>query len=180
MVRRAIILILTSCLGVTPQAAQERADQDGQMPERTPESKLVVRISSGLSVMKVLVQVPRHEYNRFLRVVVQSGTFYASSDVQLDGRRAPRSHDLLFKNLSTGNYCVEVAVYGTSRSLARLRHPYRIVSAGPTVPLDVWEASMKRAPIDLHAPWSGFDAPRPTIDEPGMFEENYCIDSVGT
>ena len=43
MVRGVFVLILTPFLSVTPQAAQERPGQDGQMLERTPESDMVAQ-----------------------------------------------------------------------------------------------------------------------------------------
>ena len=51
--------------------------------------------------------------NRSLEIVAESADFYSSSQVQLDGARAPRVATFLFRALPTGVYEVTGTLFGT-------------------------------------------------------------------
>jgi hypothetical protein len=51
--------------------------------------------------------------NRAMEVVVESGEFYRSSAIQLDGDRAPRTTTFEFRNVPPGEYEVSALVIGT-------------------------------------------------------------------
>jgi hypothetical protein len=60
--------------------------------------------------------------NRGMEVIAESGDFYRSSAIQLEGDRAPRTLTFEFRNLPPGEYEVSVVVIGTDgqqRALAR-------------------------------------------------------------
>ncbi|MEO5821306.1 MAG: hypothetical protein ABIT71_12445 [Vicinamibacteraceae bacterium] len=57
--------------------------------------------------VRATVRTPRDPRNRELRIVVEAGDYYASSDVQLDGTDAPATHQFTWKELPSGAYRVE-------------------------------------------------------------------------
>ena len=62
--------------------------------------------------------------NRGIEVIAESGDFYRSSEIQLEGDRAPRTVRFEFRSLPAGEYQVRAAVLGTDgqrRALARSR-----------------------------------------------------------
>jgi hypothetical protein len=58
------------------------------------------------------VTVPRDRENRLLRVILESESYFSSSDIQLDGADAARTHPLYWKGLPPGRYRVTVELYG--------------------------------------------------------------------
>src|SRR6266404_501571 len=60
--------------------------------------------------------------NRAMEVIAESGDFYRSSTIQLEGDRAPRTATFQFRSLPPGQYEVTAVVIGTDgqpRALAR-------------------------------------------------------------
>ena len=60
--------------------------------------------------------------NRAMEVIAESGDFYRSSAVQLEGDRAPRTATFEFRSLPPGEYSVTAVVIGMDgrqRALAR-------------------------------------------------------------
>jgi hypothetical protein len=60
--------------------------------------------------------------NRAMEVIAESGDFYRSSAIQLEGDRAPRTVTFEFRSLPPGEYEVTAVVIGTAgqqRALAR-------------------------------------------------------------
>jgi hypothetical protein len=76
--------------------------------------KLTVRvtpnISSAPSTVTVRAYVEPHQANRRLRVEADSGSFYRSSEVQLEGDEAPTLTEFRFKSLPGGNYIVSATL----------------------------------------------------------------------
>jgi hypothetical protein len=83
------------------------------------------------SMLRVLVRIEPDVENRSLTVSVDSGDFYRSSEIQLDGDRAPKSFELQFPSLPEGEYDVVGVVkdnVGRQRSFA---HNYaRFIGVG--------------------------------------------------
>ena len=78
---------------------------------------LTVRIMPGLTAsapaaVAVVAMIPNHQDNRALRVVAESPEFYRSSQVELNGERAPRTNHFLFRNLPVGEYEITVILGG--------------------------------------------------------------------
>jgi hypothetical protein len=75
------------------------------------EEKLIIRVtpnvSSAPSTVVVKATVPRSPDNRLLRIEAESETFFRSSDVELDGDKAPLITEIRFPNLPGGEYTVE-------------------------------------------------------------------------
>ena len=79
------------------------------VPGRASE-KLTLRVtpnvSSAPSTVTVRAYVEPHQRNRVLRVEADSGAFYRSSEVQLDGEKAPLLTEFQLKSLPSGDYTV--------------------------------------------------------------------------
>lgn len=69
--------------------------------------------------------------NRLLRVTLDSEGFYRSSDVQLDGDRAPVQHSLVWRDVSAGTYDVIVELYGSNGRKQTVRRQLFVVGFEP-------------------------------------------------
>jgi hypothetical protein len=78
---------------------------------------LVARVTpmAGFAPSDVTIQafVERDDRNRMLEFVIESGTLYASSAIELDGDRAPVSNAVRFRTLPAGQYEVRITLIGT-------------------------------------------------------------------
>src|SRR5262245_59877005 len=61
----------------------------------------------------VLTSIQADDDNRSIEVTADSGDYYRRSVTSLDGGRAPRANEFIFKDLPEGHYEVTVALYGT-------------------------------------------------------------------
>jgi hypothetical protein len=68
--------------------------------------KVSPSVSSAPSTVVVRALVPKDADNRTLLIGADSGTFYRSSEIQLDGARAPFVTELRLKDLPGGEYTV--------------------------------------------------------------------------
>ena len=101
------------------------------------DEKLMLRVtpnvSSAPSTVVVKATVARNADNRWLRIEADSGAFYRSSDVQLDGDKAPMVTEVRLNNLPGGEYTVmavlrnnlgeETVVKRTAIVLSRVGEP---------------------------------------------------------
>jgi hypothetical protein len=72
--------------------------------------------------LTIRVQVEPNGENRALEVVAESGEYYRSSRIQLDGADAPRTISLEIRNLPGGDYEVRGALIdGAGRERAAVR-----------------------------------------------------------
>lgn len=99
--------------------------------------KLVLRVtpnvSAAPSTVVVKATVTRNVDNRWLFIEAESGAFYRSSEVQLDGDKAPLITEFRFSNLPGGDYTVkavlrnnlgeETVVRRTALVMARITEP---------------------------------------------------------
>jgi hypothetical protein len=68
--------------------------------------KVTPNVSSAPSTVTVQATVAKDAGNRWLHIEADSGAFYRSSAIQLDGARAPLITEVHFKNLPSGEYTV--------------------------------------------------------------------------
>jgi hypothetical protein len=87
---------------------------------------LALRVSPAMSFapadLMIRARVEPDADNRAMEVVAESGDFYRSSSIQLEGDRAPRTVTLEFRGLPPGEYAVTAVVIGNDgqrRGLAR-------------------------------------------------------------
>lgn len=126
------LLTVSSVPAVAAQEAGSSASERTQISMmHASDSALTARVTPRFAFtptwVRALVQVLRHPDNRLLRIAIDSGGYYRSSDIQLDGADAPRSHFFVWKSLPPGNYCLEAIVYGPSAPRARVQQGFRIL-----------------------------------------------------
>ena len=80
--------------------------------------KLTLRVTPNVSSApgNVIVKavVARDADNRWLRIEAESGTFYRSSSIQLDGDKAPVVTEFKLSNLPGGEYAVSAVLRDSS------------------------------------------------------------------
>jgi hypothetical protein len=64
--------------------------------------------------VRAAISVPRNADNRTLLVTLDSGAYFRSSEVTLDGNRAPVQHPFAWRSLPAGSYVLRVEVIGAS------------------------------------------------------------------
>lgn len=87
---------------------------------------LAMRVSPAMSFapanLMIRTRVEPDADNRAMEVIAESGDFYRSSAIQLEGDRAPRTVTFEFRSLPSGEYqvtAVVVGIDGQQRALAR-------------------------------------------------------------
>ena len=75
--------------------------------------RVTPNVSSAPSNVIVKATVAKNAENRWLHIEADSGTFYRSSAIQLDGDKAPTVTEIRLSNLPSGEYSVS-AVLRTS------------------------------------------------------------------
>lgn len=99
MFRAAVVLAACAVVGSASTTAREL---------------VTVRVSPNISVapatVRVVVTVEPADDNRELELIADSGVFYTSSTVQLDGSKAPRMQSFVLKELPAGTYELSVNV----------------------------------------------------------------------
>ncbi len=75
--------------------------------------------------------VDRHPANRSVTVAAESPGFYRSSEVTLDGERAPRVTVVQFRGLPSGEYAVRAVIRGDrGQELAASETSVRVLDGG--------------------------------------------------
>jgi hypothetical protein len=89
--------------------------------------RLPTFIMRSASLVRAQIWIPRDEDNRVLRITLDSGTFYRSSDLPLEGERAAQSHTLVWHALPPGAYEVTIELVGTTRVRQVLRRELTVI-----------------------------------------------------
>jgi hypothetical protein len=87
------------------------------------------RISSAPAVVRIRAIVAPDAANRALHIVADSGSFYRSSMVPLDGANAAQVTETTLKNLPGGEYEVTVALVDTNGGRTSDRRQVMVTSA---------------------------------------------------
>jgi hypothetical protein len=103
-------------------------------PMRAHEA-LVVRVSPAVCfapanlVVRTIVESDAN--NRGIEIVAESPDFYRSSEVQLDGDKAPRTTTFEFRSLPSGTYEVRATLLGQNgKPRAYVRQQVSVIAAG--------------------------------------------------
>jgi hypothetical protein len=119
MTWRAVVLGMAIMAAAAPMRANDR---------------LALRVSPTVSFapanLVVRTTIPANEENRSIEVVAESEDFYRSSEMPLEGDRAPRTTSFEFRSLPTGSYQVRAILKGVSgRELASIVTQVNVVSS---------------------------------------------------
>jgi hypothetical protein len=84
------------------------------------------------ATLVVRAKIEADARNRAVEIVAESPTFYRSSEIQLDGDRAPRTNTIEFRSLPSGTYDVKATLRDASgQPRAAVRSSVNIIeSAG--------------------------------------------------
>jgi hypothetical protein len=111
------ILMLTTTL---PIGAGERISMRVSPAVAFAPANLVVR-----------AMIEADDQNRAVQIIAESADFYRSSEVQLEGDKAPRTSMLEFRNLPPGTYEVRALLFGSDgRQRAFARQQVNVIASG--------------------------------------------------
>jgi hypothetical protein len=83
------------------------------------------------ATLAIRLSIEPDSNNRILLVVADSGDFYRSSEIQLDGERAPRTNAIWYRSVPAGDYAVQGVLIGADgRTRATVRHAVTIIGSG--------------------------------------------------
>ncbi|MEP7310930.1 MAG: hypothetical protein ABJA98_35990 [Acidobacteriota bacterium] len=96
--------------------------------------RLTMRVSPTVAFapayLVVRTQVEANARNRSIEIIAESGDFYRSSEIQLDGEKAPRTTRFEFRGLPGGLYTVAAVLKGAdSEPLALTRQNVNVVES---------------------------------------------------
>ena len=97
--------------------------------------RLTIKVSPTVSMapanLIVRTIVEADSENRAIEIVAESEDFYRSSEVQLDGDRAPRTTTFEFRSLPGGTYYVTATLLGASRRpLTHAKQQVNVIASG--------------------------------------------------
>jgi hypothetical protein len=115
----AVGFAIMTMLGVT----------SGDAAETRLRIEVSPRISSAPAVVRIRAIVAPDAANRALHIVADSGSFYRSSMVPLDGANAARVTETTLKNLPGGEYEVTVALVYANGGRTSDRRQVMVTSA---------------------------------------------------
>jgi len=116
---RAVILGMVIAAAAAPIRANDRLDLRVSPTVSFAPANLVVRAT-----------VEANRDNRSIEIVAESEDFYRSSEMQLDGDRAPRTTLFEFRSLPTGSYQVRAVLRGVSgKELASTQTQINVVGS---------------------------------------------------
>ena len=86
-------------------------------------------LSFAPSTLRIRVRLEPNNQNRGLAVIADSGGFYRSSEVQLDGEQAPKTITIEFRGVPGGSYQVSSIVLDQSgRTRASVSQDVNVIS----------------------------------------------------
>jgi hypothetical protein len=96
---------------------------------------MTLRVSPAVSFapanLVVRASIQADPDNRFVQIVAESRDFYRSSEIQLDGDRAPRTNMFEFRSLPQGAYEVTATLIGPGgHERAVVRQLVNVMSSG--------------------------------------------------
>jgi hypothetical protein len=118
-------MLFLGFLGFAPAVAVGAGDRD----------KLSMRVSPSVcfapATLVVRATIASDADNRVVLFVAESPEFYRSSEIQLEGDRAPRTSVVEFRSLPPGAYEVKTVLLGaTGRERASVRQQVNVIASG--------------------------------------------------
>jgi hypothetical protein len=119
---KAVWIAFLTCAAAMPVGAGER-------------DPLTIRVSPSVAFapanLVVRASVLADPDNRTVEFIAQSDDFYRSSEIPLDGDRAPRTTTFEFRNLPRGSYEVRAILRGSAGAeRAAVRQQVNVIAAG--------------------------------------------------
>jgi hypothetical protein len=102
------------------------------------EERLSVRVSPAVAFapanLVIRATIGADPANRSIEIIAESPHFYRSSEMQLDGERAPRTSQFEFRSLPEGMYLVRAVLKGQGGGeLASVERQVSVVESGSTL-----------------------------------------------
>ena len=99
--------------------------------------RMTMRVSPAVSFapanLVVRATIAANDENRSIVIIAESPEFYRSSEIQLDGARAPRSTMFEFRSLPSGVYEVKATLRGSGgEERAAVRQQVNVMASGGT------------------------------------------------
>jgi hypothetical protein len=110
-------LLVASSISATATAAADRL-----------QSRIWPSVSQAPASVRIEVVVPQDDDNRTLKIVVDSGDFFRSSTIDLEGADAPGFFSVQYRSMPAGAYEVDVELRGRTGTLIALEHHWLDVS----------------------------------------------------
>src|SRR5574342_17480 len=83
------------------------------------------------ATLVVRTKIEADARNRFVEIVAESPAFYRSSEIQLDGDRAPRTTTFEFRSVPSGTYDVKATLRDASgQARASVRSTVNVIASG--------------------------------------------------
>lgn len=114
--RAAALALLIAAAGASPAAREKLA------LEVTPN------VSNAPSTVVIRAVVPKDAGNRSLYIEADSGQFFRSSTIQLDGAQAPIVTEVRFKSLPSGHYTVAAQLRDDGGAVTVVRRTVIVLS----------------------------------------------------
>ena len=96
--------------------------------------KLSMKVSPAIAFapanLVVRAYVTADSDNRSIEVIAESPDFYRSSQMQLDGDKAPHTNVFEFRSLPTGTYQVRAVLIGSQGQRALVRSEVNVMASG--------------------------------------------------
>ena len=102
----------------------------------SPE-RLSMRVSPAVAFapadLSVRATIEANDQNRTIEIIAESGDFYRSSEMSLNGEKAPRTTQFEFRGLPGGRYVVVAVLKGAGgEQLASTRREIQVVASADT------------------------------------------------
>jgi hypothetical protein len=124
-------MTLATSVGVAPALARTAEGEGSSAKEKTVAVRLTPSVAFGPVDVRALVQVEPHPENRLLRITIDSAEYYRSTDIQLDGTDAAKSHFVTWPAVPPGSYVFMAIVYGSTGTRDQVvRRGYEIYAPG--------------------------------------------------
>lgn len=119
MERRVLLAVFT--IGLTLAIGETAATEKLSL-------RVTPNVSAAPSNVIVKATVAKNADNRWLVIEADSGTFYRSSSIQLDGEKAPTVTEIRLSNLPSGQYSVSAVLSNSLGEHTTVRRTVLVLS----------------------------------------------------
>jgi hypothetical protein len=85
-------------------------------------------VSSAPTNLTVKATIAKDRANRWLSIAAESGSFYRSSEIQLDGDKAPAVTEIRLRNLPSGEYAITAVLRNNLGGETRVQRSALVLS----------------------------------------------------